>query len=136
MYPVGSELLHASISFLNFVTGASVKFAIESIPTIAVGKFGKVSVNALDQYGNVAFSENRDVEAVASGYAIGAGTVSIQNGAGFFYITDQTIENVTISLLDSFATGLDVSSTQVVSFVGGLNLLFSQKLFLIYFPCR
>ena len=89
------------------------------VTPIPVGSFGKVTVDALDQFGNVAQSEARSVEAVATGFAIGATTVNIQLGTGFFYITDQTIENVTISLIDVSNTGLNVASSQMVAFLGG-----------------
>ena len=75
----------------------------------------------MDQYGNVALSEERDVEALASGSAIGASTVNVHLGSASFYLIDQVPEVVSISLLDSFGTGLNVASTQSVTFVAGLT---------------
>jgi len=75
-----------------------------------------VTVQAQDQFGNLVATENRDVTLVTSGSATGGGVVNIVNGVGSRDISDQQPETVTLTLLDSQNTGLDVTSTQAVTF--------------------
>ena len=68
---------------------------------------------------HVATGEHRDVTLLASGSATGAGRVYISNGVGSRLIRDYTAETVNLELLDTEATGLDVSSTEDVVFGPG-----------------
>ena len=78
-----------------------------------------VTVQAWDQFGNVATGESRDVTLLTSGSATGGGRVIISNGVGTRLISDETAETVSLTLADTEVTGLDVSSTQDVVFAPG-----------------
>ncbi len=93
-----------------------------------MGSFGKVQLNVVDQYNNIALSENRKLEATASGNAIGASVVNVRMGSAYFYLTNQVAETVTIGLTDTFATGLDVSSTIPLTFASGFFFFFFLKI--------
>ena len=76
-----------------------------------------VSVEARDQFDNVATSEEKDVRIVASGSAqfeSGSGVADIRAGKGSVTITDTVAEEVALSLVDSSATKYNVKSTQKV----------------------
>ncbi len=64
-----------------------------------------------------------DVTLAASGSATGGGLVDIINGVGTIEITDAVAETVTLTLVDSETTGLNVSSTQEVVFVPSAALV-------------
>ena len=85
-----------------------------------------VTIRALDQYGNIATAENRDVTLRVSGHAVApnSGVVNIGSGVGTIQITNTRPETVNLSLLDSSNTGVDVTSTQSVVVVAGLLVLF------------
>ena len=100
-------------------------------PNIQIGSFGKVQLRVLDQYNNVAISESRKIEAAATGSAIGASVIAFHAGSAYFYLTNQQAETVTISLLDTFSTGLDVSPVSQVTFTTGLLLV--GGIFKLYF---
>ncbi|HQA96239.1 MAG TPA: dockerin type I repeat-containing protein, partial [Candidatus Colwellbacteria bacterium] len=55
------------------------------------------------------------VTLLTTGSATGAGPVNIVNGIGSINLNNAIAETVTLSLLDSTGTGLDVSSTRTVS---------------------
>ena len=76
-----------------------------------------VTVQALDQYGNVVLVEERDVTLLASGNATGSGIVDIVSGAGMRQISDDAEETVHLSLRDSEDVRVDVTSTQDLVFV-------------------
>jgi hypothetical protein len=59
---------------------------------------------------------NINVTLVADGADSGGGVVTITNGLGSAVIMRATVGTVTLSLIDSEGTGLDVSSTQTVEF--------------------
>ena len=83
-----------------------------------------VVLHALDQYGNVATTESRSVTVHVSGFAFVVGGVYLVpfvNGVASFDMGDHTPETVTISLVDSQGSGLNVASTQAVIIVPGLN---------------
>jgi hypothetical protein len=90
--------------------------------TIQIGQFGRVYVEARDQHDNLATSEERDVQASATGDAIGASTVSIVHGRGSFYLTDPTAETVTLTLVDSSNTNLDVTHSIAITFTTGKHV--------------
>ena len=95
--------------------------------TLGVGSFGLVTIQAQDQYGNVALSESAVVEASATGSAIGAAVVTVHSGVGSFYFTDTVTETVTLSLMDTYNTGLDVSNTIQVTFVPGKRIFLLSR---------
>jgi hypothetical protein len=81
-----------------------------------------VTVHALDQYGNIATGENRDVNLLAdksSVFVSGSNRVNIVAGVGTIEITDRVAESVNLALQDAFSTGVDCSSVQSVLFVPG-----------------
>lgn len=78
-----------------------------------------VTVQAQDNSGNIVTTYQNDVTLNTSGSATGGGLVNIVNGQGTRLISDHVMESVTLSLTDSQSTGLNVSSTQIISFVAG-----------------
>ena len=87
-----------------------------------------VVLRAVDQYGNLVASENRDVTLVLSGAATfltGSGLVDVQNGVGSAVILDTRAETVALSLRDSQTTGLNIQSTQTVVVVAGAPTQFA-----------
>ena len=99
-----------------FAAGATVRYVIIDPVDGTVGNPIPVTVQALDQYDNLAVAEQRDVTLNTSGFAIGGGQVNIIFGVGTRAINDFTPETVILTLTDSQATGADVSSTQDVVF--------------------
>ncbi|HOF50495.1 MAG TPA: YDG domain-containing protein [Candidatus Colwellbacteria bacterium] len=80
-----------------------------------VGSPITVTLRAEDNSGNLAASFNNVVTLLATGSATGAGPVNIVNGLGSVVLNNSVAETVTLSLIDSAGTGLDVSSTITVS---------------------
>ncbi|MDH3456211.1 MAG: hypothetical protein OER90_05165, partial [Gemmatimonadota bacterium] len=112
----GTGLNVSSSEDVVFAPGAATRYVIEDPADGAVGTLLPVTVRALDQFGNVATGENRNVTLLTSGSATGGGVVNVTNGIGTRLISDQVPETVTLSLVDSDGTGLNVSSTQDVVF--------------------
>ncbi|MCL4406213.1 MAG: dockerin type I domain-containing protein [Patescibacteria group bacterium] len=75
-----------------------------------------VTIQAQRADNSVDTSFNNSVTIVVSGSATGGGVVTITNGTGTANITDSVAETVNLSLSDTAPTGLDVSSTQTVTF--------------------
>ena len=84
-----------------------------------------VTVDALDNGDLKDVDYTLDVTLVTDGSATGAGLVDIVAGTGSLDISDQVAETVTVSLLDTEGTGLDVSSTQDVVFAPGVLASFT-----------
>ena len=78
-----------------------------------------ITVQAEDGSGNIDSTYQNDVTIHSNGAATGAGLVNIVNGVGTISLSDTVAQVVNLSLTDSQATGLDVSSTQVVTFAPG-----------------
>jgi hypothetical protein len=112
----GTGLDVSSTQDVIFAPGAAVRYVILDPADGTVGTPILVTVQALDQFDNIATGENRDVTLVASGFATGDGLVSIGGGVGSRSINDATPETVMLTLSDTSVTGLDVSSTQDVVF--------------------
>jgi hypothetical protein len=93
------------------------KFVIQQPDNALVGENITVTVRAEDNDGNVDTTYQSDVTLVASGSAVGAGLVNIINGVGTKVLTNDSAGTVTLSLTDSEATGLNVSSTRSVSWL-------------------
>lgn len=84
-----------------------------------------VTIQAQDNSGNIDATFQSDVTLETSGSASGGGIVDIVNGVGTTNISNTLAETITLSLLDSQETGLDVSSTQNVVFDVGEVAQFS-----------
>lgn len=94
----------------------AVKFFIVDPDDSVVGASVTITVEARKQNNQVDTAYQNDVTLVTSGSATGGGLVNIVNGVGTLAINDLVAETVTLSLSDTEATGLDVSSTQNVVF--------------------
>ncbi len=78
-----------------------------------------VTVQAQDGSGNIDTTYQKGVTLVTNGSATGGGLVTIVDGVGTLPISDTVAQSVNLSLLDSQATGLDVSSSRQVVFAPG-----------------
>jgi hypothetical protein len=78
-----------------------------------------VTVQAQKADNSVDANYQQDVTLDTSGSATGGGLVNIVNGVGTKNISDTVAQTITLSLTDSQATGLDVSSTQQLTFAPG-----------------
>ena len=96
-------------------TGA-VKFIILQPSDSTVNTPVTVTVEARKTGNTVDTAYQNDVTLVTSGSATGGGLVDIVNGVGTLQINDSVAETVTLSLSDTEATGLDVSSTKEATF--------------------
>jgi hypothetical protein len=113
-------LSNVTSNLLTIAPAAATRFVIMDPTDVAVPGPARATVRAMDQFGNVATGENRDVTLVASGFATGAGLVNMAGGIGSLLISDEVAETVRLSLEDTQGTGLDVSATQDVVFRAGL----------------
>ncbi|MDD5569505.1 MAG: hypothetical protein PHG23_03800, partial [Candidatus Pacebacteria bacterium] len=101
------------------VNHAAVKFVI--MPPINGTTDNPVSVTVQAQKidNSVDITYQNDVTLNVSGSATGGGLVDIVNGVGTINISDTLAETIGLSLSDSQGTGLDVSSTQNLTFAPG-----------------
>ena len=100
----------------------------------SVDNYVAVTIHALDQYGNIA-NENRAVSISLTNSAMpsdASSLVTMSGGSGTKNIIDHVAEAVTISLVDSQHTLLNVQSTASVVFVPGKSYssMFSSYLIL------
>jgi hypothetical protein len=109
----------SSVQQAIFQPGPANRFVLLDPADAVAGASTAVTIQALDFYGNVDTSFHDDVTLIASGSAAGDGLIAITNGMGTASITNIVAENVTLSLLGIGALAIDVSSTQVVSFLPG-----------------
>lgn len=100
----------------QFSTTLATKFVIIDPPDTPINTPVAVTVQAQDASNNVVANFEADVTLVLSGSATGGGLVNIVNGVGTINIQNTVAEAVTISLTDSQATGLNVTSTQSITF--------------------
>ncbi|MFZ2167662.1 MAG: MBG domain-containing protein [Minisyncoccia bacterium] len=98
---------------------AATKFVIIQPANGTVGTPVTVTVQAQKSDNSVDTNYQSDVTLNADGSATGDGLVDIVNGIGTRDISDTVAETVNLSLTDSQTTGLDVSSTQTLTFVAG-----------------
>ncbi len=95
-----------------FEAGPTVAFVIidpqDSFVEVAV----RVTVYALDEYGNINRADNRSVTLVTSGPVSGAGVVTLAQGVGVASLVSHIPQTINLSLVDSSATGVSVSSSQ------------------------
>jgi hypothetical protein len=123
--------------FLNFPSAAfaapppstAIKFFIVNPANSTVGIPVTVTVEARKRNNQVDTNYQSDVTLVVSGFATGGGLVDIVNGVGTREINDSVAETVTLSLSDTEATGLDVSSTQDVIFAAAGAVSWNQQNF-------
>ena len=101
------------------VVATATKFVILPPASGTVGTPTIITVQAQKPDGSVDTNYQQDVTLHATGSATGGGVVDIVNGVGTKNISDTVAETVTLSLADSQGTGLDVSSTHPLTFVGG-----------------
>ena len=101
------------------ITEPATKFVMLNPTDTVVGNNATVTVQAQDANNSVVTAYNNNVTLVASGAATGAGLVNLINGVGTIQIGDHTSETVNLTLSDTQATGLNVSSGQDVIFAAG-----------------
>jgi hypothetical protein len=89
-----------------------------------VGIPAQVILQAQSLSGDVATGFAGSVTLVAGGSASGAGRLELTGGEGWLLIRDSIAEVVELSLADSEATGLDVSSRANVEFLAGATEIF------------
>ncbi len=110
------------------IADASDMFTVTAAPIVATrltivkpadvqtGTNTAVTIRAEDASGNIDTTFASSVTLVTSGSATGGGVVNFTNGVGTKTITDAVAETVTLTLLDTASTSLDVSSSQTVIF--------------------
>ncbi|MDD5569137.1 MAG: hypothetical protein PHG23_01865, partial [Candidatus Pacebacteria bacterium] len=94
----------------------ATRFVIINPGNAIIGTPLNVVVQAQDNSGNIDTTYQNDVTLNMTGSATGGGLVDIVNGAGNVNISDAVAETVTLSLSDSQATGLDISSSLQIIF--------------------
>jgi hypothetical protein len=109
----------SSTQSLVFTAGPATSYTILDPTDATVGDPVTVTVQAQDDFGNLATGENRDVTLNTSGSATGGGLVAITAGTGSRNVTDAVPETVILTLTDTQGTGLDVSSQADVVFSAG-----------------
>lgn len=101
----------------QFSTTPATKFVILGpLPNTPILTPVAITIQAQDASNNVVANFETDVTLVLSGSATGGGLVNIVNGVGTVMIQDAVDEVVTLSLSDTQATGLNVTSTQMITF--------------------
>ncbi len=88
-----------------------------------VGTPVAVTVRAVDNSNNIDSTYQNNVTLRASGSATGDGIINITNGVGQTLINDQSEEITNLTLQDTNSTGLDISSSQTINFIGTLAIL-------------
>ncbi len=100
------------------IRGASM-FVILNPSDTTTDSCATVTVNAQSPSGVIDPHYSTDVTLVADGNATGEGIVNINLGTGSLSLCNATAETVNLSLTDSQATGLAVTSTQNIIFSPG-----------------
>lgn len=104
-------------------SGAAVQYIIVTPSDGTVDAPISVTVQAIDQFDNIATSEERDVSLVA---AKAAGEeqllINIASGSGIVTLSNEKSERVPLSLLDTASTGLSVTSTAEAFFAPGTTV--------------
>lgn len=106
------------------VRQSATKFVILPPTSGTVDAPVTVTVQAQKPDGSIDTYYRRDVTLHTSGSAFGGGLIDIVDGVGTTAISDTVPETVTLSLVDSEVTGLDVSSTQSFAFASGITTKF------------
>ena len=107
-------------------SGVPAKFVILNPTGTTVGQNASITIEVQDASNNLVATYQNDVTLDLSGSATatGGGVVDIVNGTATVAITDTKVGTVSLSLSDSQSTGLDVSSSQNVSFSAGSAVSF------------
>jgi hypothetical protein len=95
------------------------KFVILDPTDDVVGNSVTITIQAQDASNNVVTAYSDGVTLNTDGSATGEGLVNITSGVGTIQISDEVAETVNLSLTDTQATGLNVSSTQDLVFATG-----------------
>jgi len=99
------------------VAAGAVKFIFANVSSsVTVGNSATANVYAVDSANNIYPSYNGGVSVTTSGSATGGSLVNLVNGVGTTTITDATAETVTLGLLDTQSTGLNVGATSQIIF--------------------
>jgi hypothetical protein len=106
------------------VIPVAVRFVILPVVDATVDSPTEVTIQAQNPDDTVDTRYQHDVTLEVTGTASGGGIVNIVNGIGTAAVSDSVMETITLSLVDSESTGLDVSSTQDVVFAGGATSQF------------
>lgn len=99
-----------------FLAGATTQFVIRDPTDAIVGQQVVVTVEALDQFDNVALTEEADVELFLDGQFLAVSNVT--GGSGITQFTSTVAETVTLTLANP-DVAVDISSTQDVLFSAG-----------------
>jgi len=97
---------------VTLATITATRFVIQPVSDSTINIPVTVTIRAEDDNGNVDATYNHNVTLVTSGSATGGGLVTIVNGVGTATINDAVAETISLSLLDSQTTGLNISSSQ------------------------
>ncbi|MCX6738761.1 MAG: YDG domain-containing protein [Candidatus Parcubacteria bacterium] len=107
------------------VIPVAVKFVILTASSTSVDVPLTVTVQAQKENGDVDESFQEDVTLNADGAVTGDGVVNIVNGVGTKNLSDIVAETVHLTLADSEGAGLNVDSSAVVNWLGGVTTQFS-----------
>jgi len=100
----------------NTVVDLAVKFVIIDPIDSEISNQVTVTIEAQDSSNSLVSDYSGTVTLVADGSATGGGIVTLVNGTGSLNITDASSETVNLSLIDSNASGFDITSIQNVLF--------------------
>lgn len=124
----GSPATYSSTQDVVFAVGAPAKVSVlpPTPVTETVDNSIPINVQVQDAAGNHVPTYTGSFKATLSGaesYVSTAGVVgnviNLSSGAGTFDVRSKAVESVTVGLQDYAATGIDVTSTQTVSFTVG-----------------
>jgi hypothetical protein len=90
-----------------------------------------VTIQARDQFNNLATGEQRSVTLTATGSVTNLGLVTFTNGVGSRAVGNTVAETATLSLTDTGATSVNVASTTSITFGSGLPCDFMPNLFFL-----
>lgn len=124
----GDPSSYASTQDVYFGPGVPAQVIITqpSVATETVDNAISMSLQAQDAGGNNVTDFNRTVQVKVSGArsylpptTAQDRNISVVNGVASFDVRDKAVEQVTVSLVDVAATGLEMTSTQTVNFTVG-----------------
>ncbi len=111
----------AGVSNTFTVNPEAVKFVIEPPGSGTVDAPVTVTVKAEKADDSIDTNYQQGVTVHTTGSATGSGLVMMVNGVGTIAISDTVAETITLSLADTEGTGLNVSSTQPLTFGSGVT---------------
>lgn len=120
----GTGLIVSSSASVTFVHGPPVRFAMSDVADGSVDNTFPITITLEDSFGNLATTSSFDVTLRKSANAgFEDQIVSVTNGQGSATFTHTVPETITLSLLDTAGTSLDVSATQQVTVITGKRCL-------------